>query len=336
MPSPVLTLVELGPDDALFAAWCEVWAAGQRVDRPDESPRPASDHVALGRQLVSPGGSRDGTHRAAVVDGGVVGALRLLFPTKDNPTVAIVDVAVHPEHRRRGIGTALLTEGIRLASAAGRTELIAEVDEPRPGTPGREFALRHGWSCDLLETRRDLVLPPDEEALADLEATAQEASVGYEVVTWRDRTPENLLDDRAVLEQRMTTDAPHGDLPVEEERWDGERIREYEAAHVARGRTVLSAGAVKDGRLVAFTDLQVPLAQPERASQAGTLVLREHRGHRLGALVKAAVLRELAATQPGVRKISTYNSDSNLPMVRVNEALGFRPAGHLSSWSRRL
>jgi len=139
-----------------------------------------------------------------------------------------------------------------------------------------------------------------------------------------------------VLEQRMTTDAPHGDLPVEEERWDGDRIREYEASHVARGRTVLSAGAVQDGRLVAFTDLQVPIAQPERANQAGTLVLREHRGHRLGALMKAAVLRELAATLPQVRRISTYNSDSNLPMVAVNEALGFRPAGHLSSWSRHL
>ena len=45
---------------------------------------------------------------------------------------------------------------------------------------------------------------------------------------------------------------------------------------------MLSAGRVKDGRLVGFTDLQVPLAQPERAHQGGTLVLREHRGHRLG------------------------------------------------------
>ena len=104
-------------------------------------------------------------------------------------------------------------------------------------------------------------------------------------------------------------------------------------SHVARGRTVLSAGAVTDGRLVAFTDLQIPLAQPERAHQAGTLVLSEHRGHRLGALVKVAVLRELAATLPEVRRISTYNSDSNLPMVAVNEALGFRPAGHVSYWS---
>jgi GNAT superfamily N-acetyltransferase len=155
--------VELGPDDALFPAWCEVLAASQRADRPEEPPRPASDHVALGRQLVAPGGSRDGTHRAAVVDGGVAGALRLLLPMKDNPTVAVVDVAVHPEHRRRGIGGTLLAEGIRLAAAAGRTELITEIDEPGADAPGREFALRHGWTCDLLETRRDLVLPPDEQ-----------------------------------------------------------------------------------------------------------------------------------------------------------------------------
>jgi GNAT superfamily N-acetyltransferase len=334
--SPVLDLVELGPDDDLFPAWCEVWAATQRADRPDEAPRPASDHVVLGHQLVDPGGSRDGTHRAAVVGGRVVGALRVILPTRDNPTVGILDVAVHPDHRRRGIGEALLAEGIRFASAAGRTELITEMDEPGPGAPGRDFALHRGWSCDLLETRRDLDLPPDEQRLSEVEAEARRASEGYELVTWRDRTPDELLDDRAVLEQRMTTDAPQGDLPVEEERWDGGRIREYEAAHVARGRTVLSAGAVKDGRLVAFTDLQIPLAQPQRANQAGTLVLSEHRGHRLGALMKTAVLRELAATLPEVRRISTYNSESNRPMVAVNEALGFRPAGELTSWSLRL
>jgi RimJ/RimL family protein N-acetyltransferase len=187
----------------------------------------------------------------------------------------------------------------------------------------------------LLETRRDLVLPPDEHRLSALEAEARRASAGYELVTWRDRTPDELLDDRALLERRMSTDAPHGDLPVEEEQWDGARVREYEGSHVARGRTVLSAGAVRDGRLVAFSDLQVPLADPRQAQQGGTLVLREHRGRRLGSLVKAAVLRELA-TMPEVRRIRTFNSDGNAPMVAVNEALGFRPAGQLSTWSRQL
>jgi hypothetical protein len=50
---------EIGPDDDRFAAWCEVWSAGCRLDRPDDPPRPAGDHVALGRQLVTPGGSRE-------------------------------------------------------------------------------------------------------------------------------------------------------------------------------------------------------------------------------------------------------------------------------------
>ncbi|MGY1849222.1 GNAT family N-acetyltransferase [Blastococcus sp. SYSU DS1021] len=333
MTDPSCRIVELGPDDDLFPSWCEVWAASGRAARPQDPPRPAQEDVALGRELVAPGGSRDGTHRAALVDGAVAGALRLILPRKDNPTLAVVDLAVHPASRRRGLGRALLAEARVLAAAHGRNSLVSEVDEPGPGAPGRAFAERHGWSCDLVETRRELVLPVDEDRLGALEAAA---GAGYEIVTWRDRTPDALLADRALLERRMTTDAPHGDLPVGEEEWDGDRIREYERTHVARGRTVLSAGAVIGGRLVGFTDLQIPLAQPALAQQGGTLVLREHRGHRLGARMKAAVLRELAAGFPGVRRISTYNSEGNTPMVAVNEALGFRPAGALSSWSTRL
>jgi GNAT superfamily N-acetyltransferase len=329
-------IVETGPEDEHFPAWCEVWAATQRADRPDDPPRPASDHVALGRRLLAPGGSQDGTHRAAVEGDAVVGALRLLFPLRDNPTVAHVDLAVHPGHRRQGVGSTLLEEGARLAAAAGRSSLIAEVDEPGPGAAGRGFALRHGWTCALEETRRDLLLPPDEDRLSALEAGARAAGAGYEVLTWRDRTPDALVEDRALLERRMSTDAPSGELPLEEEHWDAARVREHEAAHVARGRTVLVGGAVGNGRLVAFTELHVPLEQPGRAHQGATLVLSEHRGHRLGARIKTAVLRELVATLPEVRRVSTYNAESNRPMVAVNEALGFCRAGGLSTWSRRL
>ncbi|MBB3083957.1 GNAT family N-acetyltransferase [Geodermatophilus sabuli] len=331
-----MRIAETGPDDERFTAWCRVWAASQRADRPGDPPRPASDHVALARRLLAPGGSLRGTHRALLLGDAVVGALRLLLPVRDNPTVAHVDLAIHPGHRRRGIGGLLLAEAVRLAGAAGRTEVVTEVDEPGPQVAGRGFALRHGWRCDLAESRRDLLLPPDEARLCALEEQARAAGRGYEVVTWRDRTPDALLDDRALLERRMTTDAPHGDLPVQEEHWDAARVREYEDAHLARGRTVLSAGAVTGSRLVAFTDLQVPLEHPALAQQGGTLVLREHRGRRLGALVKAAVLREVAATLPAVRRITTYNAESNRAMVAVNEALGFRRAGRLSTWSRRI
>ena len=99
---------------------------------------------------------------------------------------------------------------------------------------------------------------------------------------------------------------------------------------------MLTGAAALDGRLVASTELPVPLAQPERAHQGATLVLREHRGHRLGARTEVAVLREVAATLPAVRRISTCNSDSIRPVVAVNEALGFRRAGGLTTWSRRI
>ncbi len=237
---------------------------------------------------------------------------------------------------RPGVGTALLAEGTRPAAAAGRSSLVSEVDEPGPGTPGRAFARARGWTLALQETRRDLLLPVDEQRLSALEAAAVAASPGYEVVTWRDRTPEPLLEDRALLGRRMSTDAPVGDVPVGEEDWDAARVREQEALALARGRTVLSAGALRDGRLVAVTDLHVLPAQPDRADQSGTLVLREHRGHRLGTRVKVAVLRELGATLPAVRRISTYNADTNRPMAAVNEALGFRRAGGLSTWSARI
>ncbi len=329
-----MRLVESTPEDDLFAAWCGVWTAASLAARPHDPPRPDSDHVALARQLLTAGTARDGTHRAAVDGDRVVGALRTILPVRDNTSVAILDIAVHPAARRRGTGTALLAEGVRLAAEAGRTRLLVEVDEPDDAAPGRAFLTRHGFACDLQETRRDLVLPPDLDRLAALEEEARAASRGYALRTWTDRTPDELLDDRALLEERMSTDVPHGDLAVEPERWDGARIREYEALHRERGRTVLSAGAVRDGRLVAFTDLQIPLADPRRAAQGATLVLREHRGHRLGTLVKAAVLREVLATRPQVERISTYNADTNAPMVAVNEALGFAPAGRLTSWTR--
>lgn len=333
---PAPEVRETRPGDAVFAAWCEVWAASSSAERPDERPRPAQDHVALAEQLLAPGGSRTGTHRAVVVDGLVVGALRLLLPLRDNTTAAALDLAVHPRARRRGTGTLLLAEAARLATEHGRTELITEVDEPGPDAPGRGFLARHGWTCDLVETRRDLSLPVDDARLGAVEAAARRASAGYQLVTWRDRTPDALLDDRALLERRMTTDAPHGDLPVQEEDWDAVRVREHELANTARGRTVLSAGALHDGRLVAFTDLHLPQATPERAHQGGTLVLREHRGHRLGSLVKAAVLRQVGQGFPDVRTITTYNAESNVPVVALNEALGFRAVGSLTSWSVRL
>ena len=68
-----MQVLQTGPDDERFAAWCEVWAVSERADGRDELHRPARDHVALERRLVTPGGSMDGTHPAAVACGSDIG-----------------------------------------------------------------------------------------------------------------------------------------------------------------------------------------------------------------------------------------------------------------------
>ena len=71
------------------------------------------------------------------------------------------------------------------------------------------------------------------------------------------------------------------------------------------------------------------------AFQEDTLVLREHRGRRLGMLVKTANLARLAEVQPGARRIGTWNAEENAHMLAINVALGFRPAGVWAAWQRR-
>jgi len=63
-----------------------------------------------------------------------------------------------------------------------------------------------------------------------------------------------------------------------------------------------------------------------------TAVRPEHRGHRLGLLVKIAMLDLLTVHEPAVRRIQTDNAASNPHMVAINEQLGFTIAGTSRHW----
>lgn len=52
-------------------------------------------------------------------------------------------------------------------------------------------------------------------------------------------------------------------------------------------------------------------------------VTEQHRGHRLGLLVKAAMLEWLAETEPAIELIETGNASANDHMIAVNDTLGF-------------
>jgi RimJ/RimL family protein N-acetyltransferase len=72
--------------------------------------------------------------------------------------------------------------------------------------------------------------------------------------------------------------------------------------------------------------------RPEWGWQDITAVTRQHRGHRLGLLVKVAMIELLADREPGLRRIVTYNSEVNEHMVAVNERLGYQVTDYIQAW----
>lgn len=334
-----MRVVEVDPtDEQQFLRWYRVLEAAQRHDAPDDPDWSLRELRAVALRSSEPEAPERAVHLAVVDGGEFVGAARLDLPQRDNRHLALGELfAVHPDARRRGVGSALLDAVDAAAAADGRTDLLGEFAElPDRPAPGRGFALARGFACAQVNVRRDLDLPPDAARLVALEAACAPYADGYRVVTWGDRCPEQYVQDRALLARRMSTDAPLGDVPLQEEQWDAQRVRHEEGLLRAQGRQRLAAGAVHlpSGRLVAFTDLALPDHAPHRAFQHDTLVLREHRGHRLGTLVKIANLRQVAGQWPHTRVVTTWNAAENLPMIAVNDALGCRPHGTYGEWRR--
>jgi hypothetical protein len=113
---------------------------------------------------------------------------------------------------------------------------------------------------------------------------------------------------------------------VEDEVFSPERIRAFEAAQAAHGRRMyqLVARHRETGVLAGHTVVGVESDRPWFGSQFDTSVLRAHRGHRLGLLLKIGMLRWLAEAEPQLRLVETWNAASNDHMIAVNEILGYQ------------
>lgn len=289
----------------------------------------------------------------------VLGAAHLHLPLDGNTHLAHLSITVDVARRREGIGSALADAAEALLAELGRTVVIldsAHVGEPpqadpqtlvpptgsgriRADHPAARFALGRSYPFEQAERYSVLHVPELDPALVRQLSEDAESRAGedYRVVTWTDRCPDALVDDWAELATRMTVAVPTGDLDYGEERWDAARIRDQERDYARSGRGYVTCAAqhVPTGRLVAYTDITYPHASPAIAYQDDTLVLPEHRGHRLGMLVKTANLRELARLRPGTLRIHTWNAEENEHMLAINVALGFRPTGVLALWQRR-
>jgi GNAT superfamily N-acetyltransferase len=325
--------VDVHDDDAMSAAY-SIWRTAYTEEFPDDPLPTLPEVLARARAPVV-----SGRHEYWLLRDGAepIGVYELDLPLADNLDLVDLSLAVAPEHQHRGHGRTLLSHALRRIADLGRHQVIGGVNEPADGSPNRSmrFAAACGASRSLGEMRRALDLTElDHDRLAALRADAERAAAGYELVAWTGPCPDELVDGYAALIARMSTDAPLGGLGIEPEHWDADRVREREAVMRDQGRTQVATAARlgADGPLVAYTDLVTTRHDPPNAFQWDTLVLREHRGHRLGALVKVANLERLLVEAPAARRVHTWNADENTYMIAINEAMGFVVAQRESVW----
>ncbi|MGO9219733.1 MAG: GNAT family N-acetyltransferase, partial [Streptosporangiaceae bacterium] len=105
-------------------------------------------------------------------------------------------------------------------------------------------------------------------------------------------------------------------------------------AHVVAAHAQAPGGLAVQapGGLAALTQLTVDPAMPEWGFQELTAVARPHRGHRLGLLLKLAMLDLLAGSEPQLTQIITRNAAGNDHMIAINDQLGFEMLGQWLSW----
>lgn len=323
------------PDGAqreLFDQWAQLFVLAGREHFGDEHSQWTADQL---RELFrSP--ERLRLAWAAVDDGQAVGAVQLVLLLRDNPRLAMVNLAVDPRHRRRGLGSALLELGEQEGRRQGRSVFMAETQWAAKGNDesGQGFAAGKGYAAAQTMVRSTLSLPADHGVLGRW--SARDAADRYVLRTCWDGIPDEWLAGRAELSRRMSTDAPLGDMQLEEERWDEQRVREEYARIAAMGRRFVETFAVDQsaGRLVGHTIVQLSAEAPRVAYQHDTLVLREHRGHRLGLRLKAANTLAMMQVSPGTEVVRTWNAEENRHMLAVNEQLGYLPDGFLREWQK--
>lgn len=146
---------------------------------------------------------------------------------------------------------------------------------------------------------------------------------GHEVREWTPADDQHSLDELYALHLQFTDDAPATPATASEH-----LSRDEFAAKLRESRTwVLWRGR----EAVAYTSVHFPYGQPD---STGTVTRRSERRRGLATALKAYALDQLR--QEDFTQASTGGAVTNLPMLRVNMRLGYRPEPLWLTFERRL
>lgn len=298
-------------------------------------------------------------HPTKMADDGkrlVLGWARVNFPLQSNEHQAQISITVRPSARGQGLGTALLATAMNFAHQHNRHTLISFTphgSEPPTGAsalesptgsgrvpvkdPGTKLALSHGFQLEQVIRHSLISVPLPAKTLEEIGSKPQaRAGSDYRMLTWVNDIPVEHRAAWARLFTAISIDIPHGELKIEEDAWDADRVADFVVGQAAAGRGFLASAVehIPSGELAGLTMFDYELRNEAVVFQDETIVLRAHRGHRLGLWLKATNLQALPLHRPGACRVHTFNAQENEHMLAINDAFGFQVRSVEGNWQR--
>lgn len=297
---------------------------------PEEPARPLPSLLA--RLRSKPANQWNARFRARDAPGEVVawigGGRSLNEP--DNAHLIWTELQVHPEHRRKGLGKALLRAFVQ--ACEGQHPSIVFMGMGNDRVPAAEPFLRGvGATPGLPMKTNQLDLATVDRTQIATWATLDPA--GYRLERVDNAVPDRLVAAYLAASNGMN-DAPKGDLKMADWKLTLEQIRDREDWFKQVGIAWWLIVAIHEatGQGAGFTEVTYDPKQPWVIWQQGTAVIDPHRGHRLGLWMKAAMLDRILRERPEATVIRTGNANTNAQMLGINTQLGFKVAWQSTLW----
>ncbi|RKN44220.1 GNAT family N-acetyltransferase [Micromonospora endolithica] len=233
--------------------------------------------------------------------------------------IGVLEVLVHPDVRRTGLGRTLVLVAARRVYQEGFRSIGVEVVGD---TPAVAFYESIGFTREYVETRSVLDLSTVD--WSELTAMAGGIGAGYHLEVFPGGPPDELIEAYARAKAEVR-DVDDGELRPSS--YDPQRLRDSLDCLHRRGMKpyIVLALHEQSGEVAGLTEVVVPAQHPTRADQYDTIVVQEHRGYGIDRAIKARMLLELRSAEPGLAEVQTWNAQANEAMLKVNAELGYRP-----------